>query len=277
VFRLLGRMSLELPGRKIELGPAKQRCLLACLLLAPGQVVPVEVLIDRIWPTRPPARARNLLATYVCRLRRAIHGVAPWIRPDDFRFATGGYLFAGDWWQVDLHQARSQIRQARASNADCQAGILRRVLSGWEPIALAGVPGAWAARVRESLRAERQEIVVQWAQTALHLGHTDDVVSVLRDALADDPVAEDPAELMMRVLADRGRFSEALRYYARLRQALADELGVRPSWALQELHLTILRGDSGRDRDPDRSNGGGDSARSARRAGSRYLGQGSGT
>src|SRR5438874_1130411 len=53
--------------------PAGQmRTLLASLLLAVGQSVPVDELAERLWPDRLPKRERAVVHTYVARLRRLL-------------------------------------------------------------------------------------------------------------------------------------------------------------------------------------------------------------
>ena len=49
----------------------------------------------------------------------------------------------------------------------------------------------------------------------------------------------------MIALVKSGRRADALAAYDRLRQALAEELGIDPSPALQALHTRILRADQG--------------------------------
>jgi DNA-binding SARP family transcriptional activator len=59
-FRLLGSLELWTAGRQLDLGPAKQRTLLAALLTDMGRPVPAETLIGRVWgstPSRPAAES----------------------------------------------------------------------------------------------------------------------------------------------------------------------------------------------------------------------------
>ena len=58
-FRVLGPVEVWSAGRRHDLGPARARSILAMLLLTPRAIVPVETLIDRLWDTRPPAKARD--------------------------------------------------------------------------------------------------------------------------------------------------------------------------------------------------------------------------
>src|SRR5215471_9723681 len=71
-FRALGPVELWSAGRRHDLGPARARSILAMLLLAPRTIVPVETLIDRLWDTRPPPKARESLSVYIARLRASL-------------------------------------------------------------------------------------------------------------------------------------------------------------------------------------------------------------
>src|SRR6266568_2800661 len=75
-FRVLGPIELWSAGRPQDLGPARERCVLAILLLAPRTIVPAETLIDRLWDTRPPAKARESLSAYLARLRGSLRRAA---------------------------------------------------------------------------------------------------------------------------------------------------------------------------------------------------------
>ena len=68
-FRTLGPIELWSAGQRQDLGPAKAQCILAILLLSPRTIVPVESLIDRLWDTQPPPKARESLSVYIARLR----------------------------------------------------------------------------------------------------------------------------------------------------------------------------------------------------------------
>jgi len=72
---LRGPVRLVTDGRDVDLGPPRQRLVLAVLLMSPDRSVPVESLVERIWDERPP-RASNPVAPYVARLRRVVGGLA---------------------------------------------------------------------------------------------------------------------------------------------------------------------------------------------------------
>ena len=63
-FRLLGEVEACLDGQRLDIGHARQRCVLASLLVDVNRPVSVDQLIDRVWADGPPSRARNALAGY---------------------------------------------------------------------------------------------------------------------------------------------------------------------------------------------------------------------
>src|SRR5688572_25293513 len=113
MWRLLGPVTLAVDGRDIDLGPGKQRCVIAVLLATPGRTVPVGTLVDRVWGDRPP-RASNALAPYVARLRQTLRRAAPGDEMGVLRYVAGGYRIECDPDLVDLHRARRLAEQARS-------------------------------------------------------------------------------------------------------------------------------------------------------------------
>src|SRR5439155_973203 len=58
-----------LNGAALDLGGRRQRAVLALLVLARGDIVPADRLVDSIWSGNPPANAAGALQAYVSRLR----------------------------------------------------------------------------------------------------------------------------------------------------------------------------------------------------------------
>jgi DNA-binding SARP family transcriptional activator len=69
-FQLLGEIEAHVDDERLDIGHARQSCVLACLLVDVNRPVATEILIDRVWADEPPHRARNALAAYVSRLRQ---------------------------------------------------------------------------------------------------------------------------------------------------------------------------------------------------------------
>ena len=95
-FRILGPMEVTEHGQTVPLGGAKQRALLAVLLLHPNEVVSSDRLIDGVWAGEPPATALKTLQVYVSQLRKRLG-------TDVIVTRAPGYLL-----RVDQGRSRSQ-------------------------------------------------------------------------------------------------------------------------------------------------------------------------
>ncbi|MEV0900148.1 BTAD domain-containing putative transcriptional regulator, partial [Actinoplanes sp. NPDC049802] len=248
-WRLLGPMRLHderaAPGAEpVDLGPGKQRCLLASLLMTPRQVVPAGTLVDRIWGDTPP-RSVTPLAPYATRLRRVLDQVPG---AGAIRYTAGGYLIECEPGEVDLHVARRRVFEARAAEEAGDHGQAARLmltaLDDWGPEALAGVPGAWAARVRYALARERLDMIARTGRCGLRLGRAEEVAERLGPHAAEHPTVESLAAVLMEALTAAGRPAQALEAFARARDAIAEELGTEPGPELTGLHTRILRGET---------------------------------
>lgn len=71
-FRVLGEVEARVGGQRVDLGHARQRCVLVMLLVEANQVVSADQLVDRVWGERLPLRARDTLYSYLSRLRHAL-------------------------------------------------------------------------------------------------------------------------------------------------------------------------------------------------------------
>ncbi|GIF32147.1 SARP family transcriptional regulator [Actinoplanes utahensis] len=244
-WRLLGPVGLSDGPEGVDLGTGKQRCLLAALLLTPGQVVPAGTLIDRIWGDSPP-RSATPLAPYATRLRRVLDPVPG---AGAIRFTAGGYLIDCPADMVDLHRARRLVFTARAAEEagdDARAAwLLLDALDGWDDESLAGVPGGWAARMRDALGRERLDVLTRLGRCALRLGRAEEVAERLAPFAAEYPTVEALVAVFMDALVAAGRPAQALEAFARTREAIADRLGSEPGPELTGLHTRILRGAAG--------------------------------
>ena len=73
-FRILGPLEVSAEGSRLSLGGAKQRAVLAVLLLHRNEVVSLDRLIDELWGERPPSTAAKTVQVYVSQLRKALRG-----------------------------------------------------------------------------------------------------------------------------------------------------------------------------------------------------------
>src|SRR4051812_44035119 len=71
-FRVLGPVQVTAGSGAVDLASGRQVALLCCLLVARGEVVSRDRLIDALWGERPPATAVNALQVHVHELRRRL-------------------------------------------------------------------------------------------------------------------------------------------------------------------------------------------------------------
>ena len=173
----------------LDTGHARQRRVLAALLVEVNRPVPVDELIDRVWADRPPHRARNALSAYLSRLRQQLLP-APDVRIE--RVARG-YRLAVDPLAVDLHRFRHLVRQARSADAPTAATLYDQALELWRGEPLAGIDTPWFAGVRTSLQAERLAAELDRNDAALRAGRHADRSPARRRAAGAPPPSGLPA------------------------------------------------------------------------------------
>ena len=125
-YGLLGPVEVRVDGRAVELAGAKQRLLLAMLLLAGGQQVPAGRLVDELWGEALPRDPAGALRTQVSRLRRALGPAG-----DSLVTVEGGYRLHVQRGQLDAPRFEDALAAAAAAAAGPALGILERALGLW--------------------------------------------------------------------------------------------------------------------------------------------------
>src|SRR5437763_5455952 len=98
-FTILGALTVTMDGRRIAIGGARQRTILALLLLNPGRIVSVDTLVETVWNGRPPATARTQVAICIAALRKRFKDEG--CDDDVIVTAHPGYLLALENHYVD--------------------------------------------------------------------------------------------------------------------------------------------------------------------------------
>jgi basic membrane lipoprotein Med (substrate-binding protein (PBP1-ABC) superfamily)/DNA-binding SARP family transcriptional activator len=242
-FLVLGPLEVRVDGISVSLGGAKQRVVLAALLLHVNQVVSVERLIDEVWGEDPPASAAHTVEGYVSRLRPLLegHGTTIARRGAGYRLELGGAL-------LDVLEATRLLSAAAAAADEGQhrraSDLAREALRLWRGEVLSDSPllGAGAAEVAR-LEEQRLRALEHRIDADLALGRHRDLVGELRPLVDEYPYRERFVAQLMVALYRSGRQGEALERYERTRTALDTQLGLRPSSELQRLSADIVRQD----------------------------------
>jgi YVTN family beta-propeller protein len=236
----------------LPIASAKQRALLAILLLHANEVVSVERLIDELWGERPPETAAKSLQVYVSRLRKAFR--ADTTGGDEVTNGAlitrpGGYMIRVELGELDLDRFEALLGEGDAALRDGDArraaSAFTDALSIWRGPALTDVEFGSAGRDEtgrlEELRLRAQE---QLIDANLALGRHAEVVVELEALVAKHPLRERLCGQLMLALYRCGRQAEALEVYRGTRRKMVEELGIEPGSALRDLEQGILRQDS---------------------------------
>ena len=236
---LLGDVEARIDGSVVDLGHARQRCVLALLAVDANRVVPVDQLLDRVWGDRLPQRARGTLRSYLSRLRRALAATSE----VEIVRRPGGYVLTVDPMAVDLHRFPRLVAEARASDDETAATLFEQALALWRGDAFAMLDTPWLNNVREAVNQERLSAELDRNDLVLGNGQHAKLVGELRNRASEHPLNERLARQLMLALYRCGRQAEALDTYQRVRVRLIEELGADPSPPLEELHRQILAAD----------------------------------
>jgi DNA-binding SARP family transcriptional activator/tetratricopeptide (TPR) repeat protein len=236
-LRLLGPVHAVRGGERIDLGPAKQRLVLAALVGEGGRVVPAQRLIDRVWGATAPAGAPSSLYSYIARLRRVLSDSVA------VEHVGGGYRIAASPDAVDLWQWEQRRERARLAEEPDRSRLLDEALALWNGPPLSDLDSAWADELRSRLERQREAMLTEWAELRLAAGDASVVARRLAQPVDDHPLAEGLVAAELRALRLAGRSAEALERYAQVRDRTIDELGVEPGPLLQAIYLELLRSD----------------------------------
>jgi serine/threonine protein kinase/DNA-binding SARP family transcriptional activator len=225
-FRVLGRVRVSVPGGADDVGGARQRRLLAALVLHAGEVVSTDRLLDVVFGGAPPAGASTTIRSYVARLRKTLGDAQPGA---DQLISTeqGGYSLRVDAEMIDAAQFEASIQVARRQfserGAVAAAATLRQGLAMWDGEAYGEFAFEdWA--VPEVARLEELKTVAheELNDVLLACGLAHDVVSATRGQVSEHPLRPRLRGQHMLALHRAGRQVEALRSLEEYQRILVD-------------------------------------------------------
>ncbi|TQF65738.1 AAA family ATPase [Rhodococcus spelaei] len=249
IYRLLGPLEVartDSGDQVLDLGPRKQRAVLAVLLLSRGRVVSTARLIDAVWGDDAPASAMASIQAYISNLRRVLRvetaAASPIVRQPP------GYVLDVSADEVDLATFQSDAEDARRLVED----------GGWEPAlktadrALASVRGQlledlsdehWVQVEATGFDEVRTECRETRITALLALGRVPPALVETAQLCSEFPFRDRTCWLRMLALHRAGRSSEALEQFRSHVAALDTELGLAPGAELHALQGAILRHD----------------------------------
>ncbi|MFB9892460.1 BTAD domain-containing putative transcriptional regulator [Planobispora takensis] len=250
-FRVLGPVEAHSGDDALDLGGLRQRAVLARLLVARGQVVPVDSLLYDLWDDDAAKGAQSGLQVYISRLRRVLEPGRPRGGPNRLLVTVAsGYALRIAPDQVDALRFESLVRAAGEQlDADDPGSArlgLEKALALWR-----GTPYSdfadqpWAEAEVNRLTELRLIARERHADTGLRLGMPAEAVPDLEALTTEHPLREEGWRLLGLGLYRCGRQGDALAALRKARTILADELGIDPGPALRKLESDILAQDPG--------------------------------
>ena len=239
-FGILGPLEVRDGGALVRVPGAKERALLADLVVHAGRVVSADRLVEDLWGETPPGNPGNALQGRVSALRRALGSAGSKLvvtRPP-------GYVLEVDPEGVDAGRFEGLVAEATAlasAEPPGAARLLEEALGLWRGAALAEFADRpWAPAEAARLEELRLAAVEALVELRLAAGGHAGLVGELEGLVAAQPTRERLRGQLMVALYRSGRQADALGVYQQTREVLAEELGIDPSPELQRLHQAIL-------------------------------------
>ncbi|MFI7280497.1 BTAD domain-containing putative transcriptional regulator [Micromonospora chersina] len=247
-FEILGPQRAWYADRPLDLGPGKQRAVLAVLLLAAGRPVPTGQIVDAVWPEEPPANGPNVVQKYVAGLRRVLEpDRSPRTPAQVLTLTDAGYVLRIPPEAVDAVRFERGVRRARqwqaAGRTEDALAEVTGALERWQGEPFTGFTGAYFDAARHRLVELRAVALETRTELELASGRHGELVGRLVELVAEFPVRERLRHQLMLALHRGGRQAEALAAYRDFADLLREEYGIEPGEALQDLHRRILRSD----------------------------------
>ena len=240
-YRILGPLEVRIADSLVPLRGARQRELLAVLLLHANEIVSSDRLIDELWDDDPPPTAAKMIQNAVSQLRKLLE-------PDGEQLLvtrSPGYLLRVAPGELDADRFDRLVaegRQELAAGAPADAAErLGEALALWRGPALVDFADASFARAEVARFEElRSAAIEDRIDAELALGRHADVIAELEVLVAQYPLRERLRGQLMLALYRSGRQADALHVYQETRDVLVEELGLEPSPALQRLEKAVL-------------------------------------
>lgn len=242
-YRILGPLEAFDLDRPLSLGGARQRAVLALLLLHGNEALTRDVIIDRLWGESPPPTAAKVLQNCISALRKELPG-----GPDRLRTLGTSYALQLEPDELDRDRFEHAVAKARAAAAagehEHAADELREALAMWRGAPLCDFAYERFAEDEIVRLGELHVAAVEDRIDAdLACGRGEELVPELEGLVARHPLRERLRGQLMLALYRAGRQADALAAYQEARAALLDELGLEPTRGLQDLQKAILAQD----------------------------------
>lgn len=232
-IRLMGTFALSLDGQPVTVVSARQRRLIAWLLLHPGPQSRTH-LAELFWPESDEAQALTNLRSLLTRILKDLPWLQPWLLVT--RPSVG--------WNAALPVTVDVLSLREALKAEVDDRSLTRVQALHLGELLPEESDEWILPLRRTLQVSIEQFYAAGVRHLESHQQWPQALSCAQRWLALDELNENAWHAVIQLLAlTHGRIS-ALQAYKSCAEVLARELQVRPGPALHSLHQQLQRMDS---------------------------------
>ena len=225
-LRLMNGFSIVIQGRPIDLPMSAQR-LVAFLALQDRPMLRTYVS-GTLWPDSHERHAAANLRSAIWR----VHQACPTLID-----ATRSRLELGGCVTVDVARMMNQATRLLDPRSNLPAEPV-----DLHPFAADLLPDwydEWAVLERERLRQVRLHGLEALCRRLTLAGRLGEAIQAGLAAVAAEPLRESARRILMQAHLAEGNWGEALRQYTSFRRLLFDELGMDPSWQMDDLVRTL--------------------------------------
>jgi DNA-binding SARP family transcriptional activator len=214
VVRLLGPPHISRDGRPVAL-PGGQPAELVRMVAAARGALPVDTVIDRLFPDASPASGRQRLRQVLTRLRA---------QAEDVIVRDGDQLRLADAW-IDLDAFRDAAARVRSARGGRRIELAYTALALWSgpPLATDAYAG-WAGDIRPAVTAQYLGLLDLVAEDAAARNSRHEALTALASAMEVDPHDDRRLRASAAHLEAIGAHSEARRMLDQARRlSLGDD------------------------------------------------------
>ncbi|MFI1915485.1 BTAD domain-containing putative transcriptional regulator [Nocardia sp. NPDC020380] len=243
--RVLGPVQLFVAGRPVPVGGPKPRALLAALTVNRRRAVSSQALADIVWNDDPPDSYQASLQVFVSNIRKTLR-TAGVDAAALLRTEAAGYRLEVPDTDCDLGRfeslRRSGAEAAAVGDHENASRLYGDALDQWSGRALDDLIGlGFADSFATAMEEERLLVLSARIDTEIACGRAASMVSQLWQLTTEYPLREPLWVQYITALYMSGRQADALDACRRVRELLADELGIDPGPPLIALEQKVLR------------------------------------
>jgi DNA-binding SARP family transcriptional activator len=244
-FGVLGPLQMTVDGTPVPLGTPKQRAVLAMLVINRNRPVGIDSLITATWEQWPPTEARASLHAYVSNLRRLLskNGVDP---RTVLVSAPPGYRLNVVETTCDIGrfiaEKNAGVQAAAAGKFESASRKLTAALAEWRGPVLDDLRDFQFVDAFSAALIEDKVLVhTALAESEIACGRGYAVIGELEALTTEHPYREPLWAQLITAYYLAERQHDALDAFRRLKDTLAEDLGIDPGPTVQALHARILR------------------------------------